>query len=393
MTRPRPQELRRHRDPHALRGVGLACVLVAVLAVPSGGCRRRNAQETDPDAAAQTPGPVNIVYPSAPRSFVNIASKATAALVHIYADTPVRGGPAELLPPSPESAGPPADAELMERLQRALGSGFIVGSRGQVLTNAHLLGKKTKVWVELADGTRLPALVAGHDERTDLALLKVNPAPGKRLSSARLGDSEQLELGEWVVALGNPFGLGPRLTAGVVSALARIPRATGAPHYLNFIQTDARIDATNSGGPLLNTVGEVVGMNTAIGSGDAHGAGLALPIDTIKRLVPILERQGGLSRSWIGMYIDRVTDERARTAGLGKARGALVTSVWANGPAERAGLREGDIVVAFDGRPVTEAAQLPWLALEAGVARPIGVKVWREGKEISFTLRAEHMPQ
>lgn len=383
MSRPLAQHL-----PRTLCGVGLACLM----AVSSGACRRRNPQKAAPDAEPQTPGPIKIVYPSAPRSFVKIASKATAALVHIYADAPVRGGPAELLPPSPESAGPPADANLMERLQRALGTGFIVSSRGQVLTNAHLLGKKTKVWVELADGSRLPALVAGHDDRTDLALLKVNPAPGKRLPSARLGNSDDLELGEWVVALGNPFGLGPRLNAGVVSALPRIVRATGVPHYLNFLQTDARIDAANSGGPLLNTVGEVVGMNTAIGD-DAHGAGFALPIDTIKRLIPILERQGGLSRSWIGMYVDRVTDERARAAKLAKARGALVTAVWAGGPAERAGLRKGDIVLAFDGRPVTEAAQLPWLALEAGIARPIGVKVWREGKELSFTLRAEQMPR
>jgi serine protease Do len=360
----------------------------ALLGVAAASCRRR--APAPPEAPG--PPPVKILYPSAPSSFVKLVARLAPSLVQLSTNAPVRGGPADWFPSGAQGEGlPPGEAG--ERMRRALGSGFIVEADGTIVTNARVIGKDREVRVRLHEGGEHVARVLGRDEASDIAVIKIEPPAGLRLQPVRIGDSAELELGEWVIALGNPFGQGLTVSAGVVSGKDRRDLPAGRAGYLGFIQTDAAIHAGNSGGPLLNAVGEVVGVNTAVAGAEASRVGFAVPMKLVRKILPMLKREGRVVRTWVGAYMNAVSEEAAERAGLKKPLGALVTQVVPRGPAERAGLRAGDIILAFDGKDVVNASELPWVVSLAGVGRNVMVRVWRDGKPLAFTLQTERMPE
>lgn len=274
---------------------------------------------------------------------------------------------------------------------KGAGSGFIIRSDGYILTNNHVIENAQHIDVKLLDGRSFDAKLIGRDAATDIALLKVE-AGKETLPIVALGDSDRLEIGEWVVAIGNALGLSHTVTAGIVSAKHRgNVRPDGRLRYADFLQTDASINPGNSGGPLFNTRGEVVGINTAIRA-DGQGIGFAIPINMVKTLLPALQSDGRVARSWIGIQIQEVTPALASSFGLERPRGALVASVVRGGPAARAGLREGDIVTKFDGRVLEKDEDLPWLASTAGVGKAVDLEVYRDGKPMGVRLTLEAMP-
>ncbi len=368
----------------------LALAAAALLAtLGPAGCRR-HPLEPEP-GPGRSPSPVKILYPSAPGSFVKLVERLRPSVVSLSTTGAVKGGPADWFPTGAPGEGLPS-GEQTERLRRSLGTGFLVDGHGSVVTSAHLLGKDRELRVRLEDGSELVARVVGQDPASDLAVLKIDPPAGAHLVPLRFGDSDQLQVGEWVVALGNPFGVGVTVSAGVLSARERRDLPRGESGYLGLLQTDARIHPGNAGGPLVNLLGEVVGVNTAI-SAETQGVGFAVPGSLVQKLLPMLRRDGKVVRAWVGIYMDKVTQEVAARAGLKKPQGALVRQIVAGGPAERAGLRTGDIILAFDGREVSDAGELPTRAALAGVNRVIPIRVWRDGKAQAFSLRTERMPE
>lgn len=267
--------------------------------------------------------------------------------------------------------------------QRSLGSGFIIDRDGSILTNNHVIENAQKILVKLADEREFEGKVIGRDPKTDIAIVKINVK--EELPVAVLGDSDKLEVGEWVLAIGNPFGLDNTVTSGIVSAKGR---HIGAGPYDDFIQTDASINPGNSGGPLVNLRGEVVGINTAIftRTGTNVGIGFAIPINLAKELLPQLKGKGKVTRGYLGVLIQRVTPEIAESLGVGRPRGALVASVSKDGPAERAGIKVGDIIVEYDGKPVKESNDLPILVARTPVGKKAQVKILRDRKEITLTV-------
>ncbi|MFH1531510.1 MAG: DegQ family serine endoprotease [Pseudomonadota bacterium] len=264
-----------------------------------------------------------------------------------------------------------------------LGSGFIINPDGYILTNNHVVADAVSVTVSLADGTEYPAKLVGADPRTDLALLKIDGAKG--LTALPLGDSDALRIGEWVMAIGNPFGLSHTVTAGIVSAKGRKEVQPGAePMYANFIQTDASINPGNSGGPLLNMAGEVVGINTAIVR-SGQGIGFAIPSNMAKILIPQLAT-GKVERSWLGVAIQEMTPPLAKSLGLERPEGALVRNVYPDSPAMAAGLEAGDVIVAFGGEPVKASFDLSWMAATAGAGAKVEVTLIREGRRVTKSV-------
>jgi serine protease Do len=278
---------------------------------------------------------------------------------------------------------------MPEEVDQTLGTGFVIDDAGHILTNNHVLAAASDVRVSLYDGTELPARVVGRDEDSDLGILEVDPR-GRKLTPAPLGDSDALEVGEWVLAIGNPFGLDHSVTAGIVSAKGRTFREGRGAWFSSFIQTDASINPGNSGGPLVNQRGEVVGLNTAV---DTRGMGIsyAVPINNARRLLPALLRDGRVARSWLGVYLAPVTEEVAGGLGLGAPRGVYVAGVVDGSPAAKAGLRRGDVILGFDGETV-DGSKLPWLASVAGVGRKVEVVVWRDRAEKRVAVVMERLP-
>jgi serine protease Do len=261
--------------------------------------------------------------------------------------------------------------------RQGAGSGFIVRSDGLILTNNHVVEDAKEITVTLSDQTEHTAKVIGRDPKTDLAVLKIEPKGP--LPAANLGDSDQLRVGDWVMAIGNPFGLSETVTAGIVSAKGRV---IGSGPYDNFIQTDASINPGNSGGPLFNERGEVVGINSAIfsQSGGNVGIGFAIPINLAKSLLPQLETTGSVTRGWLGVAIQKITPELAQSLDLDDNHGALVADVTADGPADQAGIKRGDVIVRYDGKPVKESSALPALVAVSPVGTTVPVEVVRKGK-------------
>jgi serine protease Do len=249
--------------------------------------------------------------------------------------------------------------------RKSLGSGFIVSKDGYILTNNHVVKDAEDIKVTLSDKSEYEAKVIGSDEDMDIALLKIEVK--KDLPSVKLGDSDKLEIGEWVMAIGNPFGLEHTVTAGIVSAKWR---PIGQGPYDSFIQTDASINPGNSGGPLINIRGEVVGINTAI-TAEGQGIGFAIPINMIKDAMPDLKEKGKITRGWLGVVIQKVTPDLAKSFGLKENKGALVAEVVDGSPADKAGLKQGDVVVSFNGKEISEYTDLSRFA---GLSRP-GTKV------------------
>jgi serine protease Do len=267
-----------------------------------------------------------------------------------------------------------------EREVQGSGSGFIISADGKILTNAHVVDGADTVTVRLLDNSEHQAKVLGKDRQTDVALLKID---AKNLPVARMGNSDQLAVGEWVLAIGSPFGLDYSATQGIVSALGRrLPNET----YVPFIQTDAAVNPGNSGGPLFNTRGEVVGINSQIYSNTGSYAGLsfAIPINTVRNVVTQLEKEGHVTRGWLGVQIQNVTSDLAQSFGLDKPQGALVGGVDPAGPAGKAGLQTGDVILAFEGQPLNDSSELPPLVGATPVGSKVELKVLRDGKELTL---------
>jgi serine protease Do len=280
--------------------------------------------------------------------------------------------------PGGGSKGGDKNGDLQPRKTNSLGSGFIVDAAGVVVTNNHVIADADEINVIMNDGSKFKAELVGVDKKTDLAVLKFKPA--KPLVAVKFGDSDKLRLGEWVVAIGNPFSLGGTVTAGIVSARNR-DIASGP--YDNYIQTDAAINRGNSGGPLFNLDGEVIGVNTLIISptGGSIGIGFAVPSKTVVGVVNQLRQFGELRRGWLGVRIQQVTDEIAESLNIKPARGALIAGVEDKGPAKPAGIEPGDVVVKFDGKDIKEPKDLSRVVADTAVGKEVEVVVIRKGAE------------
>jgi serine protease Do len=266
----------------------------------------------------------------------------------------------------------------------SLGSGFVIDSSGIVVTNNHVIADADEIMVVFNDGSKLKAELIGKDSKTDLAVLKINP--DKPLKAVKFGNSEKLRLGEWVIAIGNPFSLGGTVTAGIVSARNR---DINSGPYDNYIQTDAAINRGNSGGPLFNLDGEVVGVNTAIisPSGGSIGIGFAVPANTALAVIDQLREFKEVRRGWLGVRIQQVTDDIAESLGIKPVRGALVAGIDDKGPAKPAGIEPGDVIVKFDGKDIKEMRDLPKIVGDTPIGKDVPVIIIRKGKEETKTVR------
>ena len=331
-----------------------------------------------------------------PESFADLAEKALPAVVNISTTQTIKRESGPNRPHFPP--GSPFEEFFRDYFDRqqdkpnraprqvtSLGSGFVIDKSGLIVTNNHVIADADEIVVRFQDDTSLPATLVGRDEKTDIAVLRVK-ADGP-LPFLPLGDSKQLRVGDWVVAIGNPFGLGGSVTAGIVSARQRDIRS--GP-YDDFIQTDAAINKGNSGGPLVNVDGEVIGINTAIysPSGGSVGIGFSVPMSLAKSVIDQLTEFGETRRGWLGVNIQSVSEEIADSLGLGQARGALVANVTKDGPAEAAGILAGDVILSFNGRAIDKMRALPRIVAETPVGKKSDVVVWRKGKEktVAVTL-------
>ena len=363
-----------------------------------------------------TPLPVApLVHPaaarSAPDSFADLAARLLPAVVNVSSTQTVtakNGGPGAgpeipMFPPgSPfeqffkdflnrnkQGQGGPDNQPRPERRAQSLGSGFIIDASGYVVTNNHVIEGADEVSVTLQDNTTLKAEIIGRDESGDIALLKVKS--DKPLATVDFGDSTQSRVGDWVLAIGNPFGLGGTVTAGIVSARGR---DIHQGQYDDFIQTNAAINRGNSGGPLFNMDGQVIGINTAIfsPSGGSIGIGFSIPSNMAKNIVAQLKEYGHPRRGWLGVKIQQVTPDIAESLGLKDASGAMVAGITDGGPADKAKIRAGDIILKFDGQDVKEMHNLPRIVADAEVGKQVPVVLWRDGKEVTLDTTLAERP-
>ena len=332
---------------------------------------------------------------TAPESFSKLVKKARPSVVNISTVKVIKGRGLAPMPFRGERPFGPDDPfkDFFDRFfrdqipkehrQKSLGSGFIIDKDGFILTNNHVVENTDEIMVKLADEKEFPAKIIGRDPKTDLALIRIET--DRPLKPLPLGDSDKLEVGDWVVAIGNPFGLGDTVTAGIVSAKYR---HIGAGSYDNFIQTDASINPGNSGGPLLNTSGEVIGINSAIfsRSGGSIGIGFAIPINMARDLLPQLKK-GKVVRGWLGVMIQKITPELKDKLKLKDERGALVADVTPNGPADKAGIKRGDVIVSFDGKVIKQMKDLPYIVGTTPVNKTVLVEVIRKGQKKDFQIK------
>ena len=370
-TEYKASQIKKNRAKTAITAFSAAAVLAfTVIAVPS------------PVQAKQ-----------APKSFADLVDKLLPAVVNISSTQMIKGRTGPEMPQFPP--GSPfqdffkqffdhnsRNGEGRPHKATSLGSGFIIDTRtngdSYVVTNNHVIDGADKITVILQDNSRLKATLVGRDVKTDLAVLKVTSK--RKLPSVPFGDSTKSRVGDWVVAIGNPFGLGGTVTAGIISARGR---DIHSGPYDNFIQTDASINRGNSGGPMFDVEGEVIGINSAIysPSGGSVGIGFAIPSSGAKPIIAQLIKYGEVKRGWLGVHIQGVTSGIAETLGLDKPRGALVASVMDGGPAKKSGIKAGDIILKFNGRAVPEMRKLPRIVAETEINKPVSVTVWRDGKE------------
>jgi serine protease Do len=271
--------------------------------------------------------------------------------------------------------------------QRGVGSGFVMNREGYILTNNHVIEGADQIKVKLSNGKEYEAKVIGRDPKTDLALVKIQGASD--LHSLTLGNSDDLKVGSWVVAVGSPFGLEQTVTAGIVSSKGRV---IGSGPYDNFIQTDAAINPGNSGGPLIDMKGEVIGINTAI-IASGQGIGFAIPVNTAKEIAIQLQAKGHVTRGWLGVGIQEVTPELAKSFGLKENKGALVSQVFSGSPAEKAGVEQGDIILQFDGKEVSDSKDLPRIVASTPVGKEVTLKVSRNGKVMDRQVKIGEMEE
>jgi Do/DeqQ family serine protease len=267
------------------------------------------------------------------------------------------------------------------RREKSLGSGFLINSDGYIITNDHVVRDAESIQVKLSNEKIYNGKVVGSDQKTDIAVIKINA--GQPLPAAVLGDSDKLQVGQWAIAIGNPFGLDRTVTVGVISATGR--SNMGIETYEDFIQTDASINPGNSGGPLLNVYGEVIGINTAIVAA-GQGIGFAIPVNMAKQVVAQLIKKGSVTRGWLGVSIQPVTEDIARSFGLSRARGALVSDIMAGSPAEKAGLKQGDIILRYAAKEIKDARQLQLAVADTPVGQKAEVEIFRDGKPRKLTV-------
>jgi len=340
---------------------------------------------------------------TAPNSFADLSARLLPSVVNISTTQTIKQG--QQGPSAQRPQLPPGSQfedffrEFFDRQQRrgkpqrratSLGSGFIIDSAGYVVTNNHVIADADEITVTLADDRRLKAKVVGRDAKTDLALLKVDS--GTPLDAVKFGDSRATRVGDWVVAIGNPFGLGGTVTAGIVSARHR---DINSGPYDDFIQTDASINRGNSGGPMFNLDGEVVGVNTAIfsPSGGSVGIGFSIPSNLAKPIIDQLRKFGRARRGWLGVRIQTVTDDIAQSLELDKTTGALVADLTPAGPAEKGKIVVGDVILTFDGKEVDQMRGLPRIVAETAVGERVLVEVWRQGKKVNLNIVLGEFPE
>ena len=331
-----------------------------------------------------------------PQSFADLVTKVKPAVVNISTTSTVKipGGPFRHFF-GPDEGGPFGDffnrffGEIpdQELKQQSLGSGFIIDKDGYIITNNHVVDGADEIKVKLADGKEYKARVVGRDPKTDLALIKISSF-FKDLPALPLGDSDKMRVGDWVLAIGNPFGLEETVTKGIISATGRV---IGSGPYDNFLQTDAPINPGNSGGPLINLSGEVIGINSAIIS-SGQGIGFAIPSNMAKKIVLPLKEKGKVTRGWIGVSVQSVTPEIAQAMGLKETQGSLVGEVVPGGPADAAGIKRGDVIVSFDGKEIQKIGDLPLLVAESPAGNSVNMKVIRDSKELPLTVKVAEMP-
>jgi serine protease Do len=326
-----------------------------------------------------------------PRSFAKLAEAVAHPVVNIYTTQTVERRAMPGFPPE----GPMEDffGRFFEgmppapRQAQALGSGFLIDREGHIFTNYHVIAKATEIRVRLQTGKEYDAEVIGRDPKTDLALIRIQN-PDELPTPAQLGDSEDLQVGDWVLAVGNPFGLGHSVTAGIIGAKSRV---IGAGPYDDFLQTDAAINPGNSGGPLFNVDGKVVGINTAIVA-QGQGIGFAIPINMAKELLPQL-KAGRIIRGYLGVGIQSITPELAQTFGLESDEGVIVTNIMEGTPAAESELQEGDIVVSVNGQPVKTAHDLSARVAAMSPGNEATMKVLRDGRDQTITVKVGQMPE
>ncbi len=328
----------------------------------------------------------NLVLPQAmsiapPSSFAELAKKVKPAVVNISTSKQVKARSY-----NPWDSDPfyrnffQQSPQTTKKAPYSLGTGFIINEKGDILTNNHVIEGADEIVVKLEDGQELEAKVVGRDEKLDIAVIQ--PVKAGTYPFVTLGDSNALEVGDWVVAVGNPFGLGQTVTSGIVSAKAR---DIGAGPYDDFIQTDASINPGNSGGPLFNVNGEVVGINSAI-IASGQGIGFAIPINIAKKVVPQLITSGKISRGWLGISMRDMAPEEAQKIGWDKPMGAVVTDVITGGPAAQAGLAVGDVIVGFAGTDIVNSHALPTLVADAAPGSSVTISFFHQGKKYERTL-------
>ncbi|MFZ4856548.1 MAG: DegQ family serine endoprotease [Desulfuromonadaceae bacterium] len=350
-----------------------------------GGCDQKNEvplfQESNRKGGEADPPvkdvPVDIL--STQRAFSNVSKKVTPSVVNIstVSRKKVIQPFFEANPFFEDFFGGP-----QTRQNKSLGSGFLISKDGFIVTNDHVVRDAESIQVKLSNDKVYDAKVVGGDQKTDIAVIKINAAD---LPVAVLGDSDKLEVGQWAIAIGNPFGLDRTMTVGVISATGR--SNMGIETYENFIQTDASINPGNSGGPLLNVYGEVIGINTAIVAA-GQGIGFAIPVNMAKPVFTQLIAKGSVSRGYIGVTIQPVTEELAKSFGLKEAKGALVNDVIKGSPADKAGVQQGDVIIALNGNEVKDPSHLQRLVAEAGIGKVARMSLFRDGKalEVGITL-------
>ncbi len=324
--------------------------------------------------------------PMVPANFSDLAEKVRSGVVNIQVVKKIKnvdfgfrhfpGNPfGDFFGPFSEG-NPPGGFE-----QRGVGSGFIMSREGYILTNNHVVEEADQIKVKLANGKEYDGKVVGRDPKTDLALIKIKASSD--LQPLNLGNSDELKVGSWVVAVGSPFGLEQTVTAGIVSAKGRV---IGSGPYDNFIQTDASINPGNSGGPLINMKGEVVGINTAI-IASGQGIGFAIPINMAKEIAPQLQEKGHVTRGWLGVSIQELTPELAKSFALKEKKGALVAQVVSGSPAEKAGIEQGDVIVELDGKEVSDSKDLPRMVASTPVGKAATIKLLRNGKVLDLQVK------
>ncbi|MEC7489382.1 MAG: DegQ family serine endoprotease [Pseudomonadota bacterium] len=338
---------------------------------------------------------------AAPESFADLAARLLPSVVNISTTQVQKTGEKT----GPQMRGLPEGSPFREffkeyfdrqqgdtprRRATSLGSGFIIDPQGYIVTNNHVISEADEITVTLHDDTKLDASVVGRDPKTDLALLKVNP--DKKLLAVSFGDSGRTRVGDWIVAIGNPFGLGGTVTAGIVSARQR---DLNFGPYDDYIQTDASINRGNSGGPMFNLDGKVVGINSMIysPSGGSVGIGFAIAANAAGPIIEQLRNYGKARRGWLGVRIQVVDDEIAKSLGLKKPTGALVASVTPGGPAKKYKIKVGDVIVKFDGKLVNTMRQLPRIVAGTSVGKAVDVEVWRQGKIVNLLVKLGELPE